>query len=188
MQVSNGYTEEQILEGCKNNSRKFQKALYDLYSARLMAVAARYAHTDEDAHDILQEAFIKIFKKIDTFRAESHLYAWMKRIVVNTALNFHRSKLYTQPMVDVNEMYDLAEKEYTISHFSYNELKDMLQSLPDGCRMVFNLYAIEGYKHKEISSMLDISEGTSKSQYARAKKLLQELIEKANRSYEYSQR
>lgn len=127
----------------------------------------------QEAEDILQEAFVKIFQSIDRFRGESSLPYWIKRIVVNTALNHQRSKLYLFPMVDITEMHDQGNRANVLSDLSYEELLGMVQELPDGCRIIFNLYAIEGYKHQEIAKMLKISEGTSKSQYARAKMLLQ---------------
>jgi RNA polymerase sigma-70 factor (ECF subfamily) len=109
---------------------------------------------------------------------DSSLAFWIKRIVVNTALNHQRSKLYLYPMVDVNELTTQVQKSKALSNYSYNELIGLIQELPDGCRVIFNLYAIEGYKHHEIAEMLEISEGTSKSQYSRAKSLLKEKVTK----------
>jgi RNA polymerase sigma-70 factor (ECF subfamily) len=138
-----------------------------------------------EAEDILQESFIKVFNHINKFRGESRLEYWIKRIVVNTALNHRRSKLYMYPMVDVEEVNKQMDYEQILSRFNYEELLNMIRELPSGCRIVFNMFAIEGYSHKEIAEMLDISEGTSKSQYFRAKKLLQnKLSEDQVKNYE----
>jgi RNA polymerase sigma-70 factor (ECF subfamily) len=168
--------EEDIIKGCARQERKAQEKLYQLYSKKMYAVCLRYCKNQEDADDILQEAFVKVFNNIKHFRQESSLYYWMKRIVVNTALNYQRSKLYLYPMVDVEELTSLAEQELTLSNYHYKDLINMLQALPDGCRVIFNLYALEGYQHKDIADMLGISIGTSKSQYARAKSLLKDMI------------
>jgi RNA polymerase sigma-70 factor (ECF subfamily) len=177
--------DEDLIKGCAKGERKAQKALYDAYSRKMYAVSLRYAKNQDDADDILQEAFIKVFKHIGSFRKESSLYFWIKRIVINTALNYQRSKLYLYPMVDVNDLSHLADQEFTLSDHNLKDLLKMLQELPDGCRVIFNLYAIEGFQHKEIAEMLGISIGTSKSQYARAKSLLRDKILAAeNNRYE----
>lgn len=169
-------SEKEIIKGCKKSDRKAQKALYDRFSPRLMAVCRRYAKSSEEAEDVLQESFIKVYKSIDKFRGESRLDYWMKRIVINTALNHQRSKLYLFPMVDVEDISISTEKDFSLRNFQLKDLLAMIEKLPTGCRVIFNLYAIEGYNHKEIAEMLEISDGTSKSQYARSKKLLQEMI------------
>ena len=173
-------SDEKLIKGCIKGSREMQQALYDKYSGSMYAVACRYAKAQQEAEDILQEAFIKVFQCIDTFRQESSLGYWLKRIVVNTALNNQRGKLYLYPMVDVTELRHWHEDEMAISNYSHQELIEMVQELPDGCRVIFNLYAIEGYKHHEIAKELDISEGTSKSQYSRAKMLLQQKLTQRN--------
>lgn len=158
-----------------------QQALYEKFSGKMFAVALRYAKAQQEAEDILQEAFIKVFQSLDTFRGDSSLIYWLKRIVVNTALNHQRGKLYMYPMVDVNDLREWKQDSSAISSFSHQELLSMVQELPDGCRVIFNLYAVEGYKHHEIATLLEISEGTSKSQYSRAKMLLQEKIANKNK-------
>jgi len=168
--------ERNIIKGCQKGDRKMQRLLYDKYSRSMYAVAVRYTKMQQEAEDIIQEAFIKVFKNIKKFRQDSSLGYWIKRIVINTALNHQRSKLYLYPMVDVNEMLDSPSEELIISDFSHQELIGMVRNLPAGCQTIFNLYAIEGYKHHEIAKMLEISEGTSKSQYSRAKILLKEKI------------
>ena len=171
-------TEDQIIEGCQQDDRRMQKLLYERYQKAMFAISMRYAKSDLEAEDILQEAFIKVFQNITAFRSDCTLGYWIKRIVINTALNHQRSKLYLYPMVDVDETHEKSDNDYTLADFQYKELVALLQELPGGCQMIFNLYAIEGYKHHEIAKMLNISVGTSKSQYARAKNLLKDRIEK----------
>ncbi len=168
--------EEEIISGCIKGDRKSQEQLYVNYSSRMMVIAMRYTKGTLEAEDVLQESFIKVFKNIGTFKKDASLYYWMKRIVVNTALNHQRSKLYLYPMVDVDHIKEGPELEYQLGDFELADLLNMIQELPTGCQVIFNLYAIEGYKHHEIAKMLEISEGTSKSQYARAKSLLQEKL------------
>lgn len=176
-------SEEELIEGCRKGSRAFQKALYDRYCRKMLVVCLRYSKTTAEAEDIVQEAFIKIFQGIRDFRQESKLETWITRIMVNTALNAQRKKLYLYPMVDVTEMV-LPEEEMSISGINFNQLLEMIQSLPQGCQVVFNLFAIEGYSHKEIGELLGISEGTSKSQFARAKSLLQARLLKESAYYD----
>jgi RNA polymerase sigma factor (sigma-70 family) len=168
-------TEQELIDGCRKNSQSFQKTLYDRFCRKMMVVCLRYARTSAEAEDILQEGFVKVFHGIKDFRGESKLETWITRIMVNTALNFQRKKLYLFPMVDVEEI-DLPVDEISLSAIHFSQLLEMIQSLPQGCQIVFNLFAIEGYNHKEIAELLGISEGTSKSQYSRARTLLQEKL------------
>lgn len=164
-----------LIEGCRKGDRASQKALYDFFCKKMMVVCLRYSKSIAEAEDILQEGFVKVFQGLGGFRQDAKLETWMTRIMVNTALNHHRKKLYLFPMVDV-EKADLIEDEISISGLHFSELLAMVQALPQGCQIVFNLFAIEGYSHKEIAEKLGISEGTSKSQFARARMLLQERI------------
>jgi RNA polymerase sigma factor (sigma-70 family) len=174
--------EHELIDGCRKGSRSFQKALYEFYCRKMMVVCLRYSKTTAEAEDILQEAFVKVFQGIKDFRQESKLETWMTRIMVNTALNHQRKKLYLFPMIDVEEI-DLPEDEVSISGIHFTQLLDMIKSLPQGCQTVFNLFAIEGYNHKEIAELMGISEGTSKSQYARARSLLQQKLLKESPYY-----
>lgn len=175
-------TEQELIDGCRKGNRASQKALYECYCRKMMMVCLRYSKSIGEAEDILQEGFVKVFQGIKNFRQESKLDTWMTRIMVNTALNVQRKKLYLLPMVDV-EKADLQEEELSLSGLQVSQLLEMIQSLPQGCQIVFNLFAIEGYGHREISEMLGISEGTSKSQYARARSLLQQKIIKESSYY-----
>ena len=166
-----------LIKGCKKGKPKAQEALYAKYSKAMYAVALRYVKGIQEAEDILQESFVKVFENIEKFRGGSSLPYWIKRIVVNTALNHQRSKLFLYPMVDIVNLDDHVVNEDVFSKISHQELIKMIMSLPDGSRIIFNMYAIEGYKHHEIAARLKISEGTSKSQYSRAKKLLIKMLE-----------
>jgi RNA polymerase sigma factor (sigma-70 family) len=175
------HTEEELLEGCGKGNRSCQYLLYERYSKRMMAVCLRYSKSVQEAEDILQEGFVKVFQHIGHFRKQSSLETWITRIMVNTALNMHRKKLYLFPMVDVKDI-TIQEQAEGLESLQFEELLDMIQSLPHGCQLIFNMYALEGYTHQEIAGLLGITEGTSKSQYARAKELLRKLLQQeANR-------
>ena len=170
-------TEAQLIQACLRNDRNAQRKLYNAYAGRMLVVCVRYVQNQAEAEDILQEAFIKIFQNLDKFRAESTLGAWIKRIVVNTAINQIRSQQHFQNMDDVQEYEDqVSDNQSGIEGIQFQELIGMIQKLPKGCRAVFNLFAIEGYKHHEIAEMLNITEGTSKSQYSRARVILQGIL------------
>lgn len=180
----NGFmlSEQELIDGCRKGDRSVQKALYERYCQKMTVVCMRYSKTTAEAEDILQEGFVKVFQGIKDFRQESKLETWITRIMVNTALNLQRKKLYLFPMVDVEEL-DLPQEELSVSAIHFTQLLEMIQSLPQGCQIVFNLFAIEGYNHKEIAELLKISEGTSKSQYARARSLLQQKLLKESSYY-----
>lgn len=175
------FSDEELINDCCTGERKAQQKLYEKYSGQMYSVALRYSKMQQEAEDIVQEAFLKVFQNIKTFRKDSSLVYWIKRIVINTALNHQRSKLYLYPMVDVGDLKNRYVEDGILSGFGHRELLEMIRKLPSGCQVIFNLYAVEGYKHHEIADLLNISEGTSKSQYARAKSLLKEWILKSNR-------
>ncbi len=167
-----------FLQRLKRGDPLAQKELYDRYAPVLLGVAMRYAGSKEEAEDILQDAFVKIFKHINTFEQRGSFEGWMRKIVVNTAIVHYRKELkhrYQDDVTDIKET-DITDFEHDDPDFTLDELKQAIQSLPPGYRTVFNLYAVEGYKHKEIAKMLGIDESTSKSQYHRARKLLQKRL------------
>jgi RNA polymerase sigma-70 factor (ECF subfamily) len=176
-------SEQEIIQGCARGDRVAQNALYERYCRKMSVTCKRYAKTIQEGEDILQEGFVKVFAAIKNFRGDSSLNTWITRIMINTALNAQRQKLYLLPMVDVANAKLSEGEDISLSNFHLNELIDMIQSLPDGCRMVFNLFAIEGFSHKEIGDMLGISEGTSKSQHNRAKVLLRAKLESKEKKY-----
>jgi RNA polymerase sigma-70 factor (ECF subfamily) len=145
----------------------------------------RYARTVEDAEDILSEAFYKIFTKISSFKGQGSFEGWMKRITVNEALMSLRKKNTLNMSVELSEVKEQAYDDDIVSRLSYNELLIILEELPPGYRTVFNMYVIEGYKHREIAEHLNISINTSKSQLILAKKKMRELIKKKELKYRY---
>ncbi|UXX78297.1 RNA polymerase sigma factor [Reichenbachiella carrageenanivorans] len=166
--------EKQLIKGCIKGERQAQEQLYQLFSARMFAICLRYTKAQQEAEDVLQESFIKVFKQIKSYKGEASLVFWIKRIVINTALNSQRGKLYLYPMVDVEELKTTYEEAHDVADYTMEELMQLVKDLPDSSQIIFNLYAIEGYKHQEIAELLNISVGTSKSQYSRAKALLRE--------------
>jgi len=173
-------SDAELISGCARNDPGAQKALYDRFAGRMLVVCLRYARSDQEAEDALQEGFINVFKSIGRFREEAQLETWITRIMINSSLNAQRKKLYLLPMVDV-ETLPLAESEQVhLAHIHLDDLLAMVQTLPDGCRVVFNLFAVEGYTHQEIAKLLGIREGTSKSQYSRARQLLRAKLSKIN--------
>jgi len=168
-------SEEQIIEGCLKNDRRVQKALYDKYSPKMYAICLRYAKDKAEAQDVLQDGFMRVFMNVKQFSEGNSFEGWMRRIFVNTAISNYKSNLKHYYHQDIEEHGDSSSISYKIndSEFTQEELMDAVKNLSDGYRMVFNLYAIEGFKHKEIGEMLGIDVATSKSQYHRAKKILQ---------------
>ncbi|WP_161889942.1 RNA polymerase sigma factor [Pontibacter russatus] len=175
--------EDKLIEGCIAGKRDMQQLLYDQYSRKMMAVCLRYAPTTFEAEDMMQEAFVKVFTHIGNFKRDCPLEFWIRKIMVNTALKHLRSKQLLTVSHEADEVSNLASDSFSLTGYSLDELLSMVQSLAPRYRMVFNLYAIEGYNHKEIGEMLDISEGTSKSQYSRARAILQSMISRQENNY-----
>src|SRR5215204_6047697 len=174
-------TEEAILQGCLQNNAAAQKTLYQKYSAKMLVVCYRYAHSREDAEDMLQEGFIKIFSQIHTFESRGSLEGWIRRIIVHTCINNLKKNKRFNESVDLIHANSLQVREDNIpSLIQAKEVVECIRVLPIGYRTVLNLYAIEGYSHREISSMLDIEESTSRSQYTRAKAMLEDILVRKN--------
>ncbi len=153
--------------------------LYKQHASYMYGVCLRYTKDADDAKDVMQDGFVKIFQSLDTFRGEANIKTWMRTIMVNTAINFYRHKHILQ-LESVDQAYTAhmpQTDETVISKMTTDELLSIINLLPDGYRLVFNMYVIEGYKHKEIAEMLGITEGTSKSQLSKAKSYLQVLAE-----------
>ncbi|MBN1767456.1 MAG: RNA polymerase sigma factor [Prolixibacteraceae bacterium] len=164
---------DKIIADCKAGKKKAQASLYRYYAPKLFGVSLRYSHDRTEAEDILHEAFVRIFEKIGQYKGTGSFEGWMHRIVVNFALENHRKKNRLYVVEDIST-YDNNENS-TINHETLNEqhLLQLIQQLPPRYKMVFNLYAIDGYSHKEIAEMLNISEGASKSNLSRARRILQ---------------
>jgi RNA polymerase sigma factor (sigma-70 family) len=176
--------EDKIIEGCIAGKRDMQRLLYDLYSKKMMAVCLRYAPTSFEAEDMMQEGFVKVFANIQNFKRDCPLEFWVRRIMINTALKQLRQKSLMTVSHETEEVGNIASADVNLTGYSMDELLGMIQSLAPRYRMVFNLYAIEGYNHKEIGEMLGISEGTSKSQYSRARVILQGMLERQDKIYQ----
>ena len=176
-------SEEQIIEGCASHERKAQKVLYEKYSHLLFGVCLRYAAGRAEAEDILQESFLKIFSRIRDYTGRGSFTGWMRKIVINTALTHYHANLKHRNNVGIEEysISEAAASGFDEDLFSSEELYKVLNDLPNGYRIVFNLYAVEGYKHKEIAEILGIDLNTSKSQYSRAKAAIREKLEKLSR-------
>ncbi len=166
----------EILKGCRRGKASAQKRLYDLFSAEMYAVCCYYTGSKMEADDIFQEGFIRVFEKIKQYKGEGALGGWMRRIFVNCALErFRRErKIVLYPEVD-DRLLDVAY-DYTDAVINEKTLLSFVSELPPRYRMVFNLYAIEGYSHQEVAEIMGISEGTSKSNLARARRILQQKL------------
>ncbi len=169
-------TESDLIKGCLQGERRMQEELYKRFSPRMYAVCLRYSGNAEEAEDILQEGFIKIFKKLDSFRGDGSFEGWLRRIFVNTAIEHFRRKRYLMPVTEKEE--NTIEGKYTsvLDELGAKDIMLLVQELSPGYRTVFNMYVVEGYTHKEIADILGISEGTSKSQLSRAKVILQDMV------------
>lgn len=170
--------DQKLIEGCINGRRYAQSQLYSKYAPTMLGICLRYARNKSEAHDILQDGFIKIFTNLKSFRGEGSFEGWLKRIMVNTAITHNKQSLKHQYHTDIDEI----EETFLVDEEDNNELANiklpqetlitMIQNLPEGYRTVFNLYVFENYSHKEISELLDISVNTSKSQLSKARRNL----------------
>ncbi len=176
------FTDSDIISGCLSGSRKMQEALYAKYASKMYAVCLRYSGNADDAQDLLQEGFIKIFKNLDKFRSDGSFEGWIRRIFVNTSIEYYRKKSALQKKIDPAEVV-VEDKSFTIlDELAEDDIINMIRELPPGYKLVFNMHVIEGYSHKEIADLLNINEGTSKSQLARAKMALKKMIADQTRS------
>ncbi|MCB0738196.1 MAG: RNA polymerase sigma factor [Bacteroidetes bacterium] len=174
--------QKELIEGCIDGRRKAQYQLYQNYSGKMMGVCMRYSKDEAEAEDILQDGFVKVFTNIHKYRPIGSFDGWIRRIFVNTAIEYYRSrKKFLLSDIEL-ENADIAFSESVVDKMAAEEIIGLFAEMPDGYRMVFNMYAVEGYSHKEIADELGISIGTSKSQYSRARTYLQRLI--ANREKE----
>ncbi len=170
-----------LIAGCLKGDARMQEALYRRFSGKMYAVCLRYAAQGEDASDILQDGFLKVFRNLDKYRGDGSFEGWVRRIFVNTAIEHFRKQHQVLSATEQQEA-SLADGTWNaFDHLAAKDILNLIRTLAPGYRQVFNLYAVEGYSHREISEMLGISEGTSKSQLARAKAILQEKIRETQR-------
>jgi len=172
--------EKELIEGCLREDRRFQKELYDRYASKLLAVCCRYCRNREEAQDVLHEGFIKAIKNLHRFEGKGSFEGWLRRIMVNASLENFRKTKHLIAVEDIHEAESQRTQSTAVEEMAAEELLAMVQALPAGFRIVFNLYAIEGFSHKEISEQLGISVGTSKSQLSRARVSLQNMIKKVD--------
>ena len=189
MGIWHPHEEAQLIEGCINGSRKAQEDVFNAMYRRLLGVCARYAKDDDDAKDILQNGFIKVFKSIENYKGDGSFEGWIKRIVINTAIDSYRRKKVKPVVVDSEltdrvgtNMEDEVEDDSIYQKIPIKVVLDSVQKLSPAYRTVFNLYVLEGYNHNEIAEMLEIGVGTSKSNLSKARlnlrKMLKPLVDK----------
>lgn len=169
-------TEAEIIQGCLDHKASAQSKLYDLYSRKMMAVCLRYTKSRHEAEDIFHEAFVKVFKNINTWKGGS-FEGWMRRIFVNTAINhYHQNRKYFDHVDSSYAESMLSSSETVLDEMSNQDLMEMVNQLPEGYKLIFNMHVVEGYNHNEIADMLHIAQGSSKSQLSKAKARLRKLI------------
>jgi RNA polymerase sigma-70 factor (ECF subfamily) len=169
---------QDVVDRCKQGDRKAQNELYKLYSKAMYNIAYRITNNELDAEDVLQESFVNAFKSINSYRGTASVGAWLKRIVINNSITVvKKRKTALVPIEDYGEYAEVPDNsDDDMLYLNVDRIRNAVQRLPDGYRVVFSLYLMEGYDHKEIASILKISESTSKSQYNRSKKKLQKIL------------
>ncbi len=177
MNLENKYALEDLVRGCKDGDKQSQERLYKMTSAKMLGICMRYAKDQFEAEDMMQTAYVKIFNKLDTYKGEGSFEGWMRRIMVNTSIEFYRKNLRDLKLVDIDEVQEQqASVSFDMSSIQIKDLMRLIQNLSNGYRLVFNMYAIEGYSHKEIAKQLGITEGASKSQLSRARAILRDQV------------
>ena len=171
------YSDSELIQGCRDNDRKYQELLYRKYAKKMYGICMSYAKDRSMAQEILQDGFVKVFKKIDTFKEQGSLEGWIRKIITNTALDYLRQKSKLYEFIDDNKEVEEERLDNSIlDKINADGIFKLIGQLPEGAKAVFNLYAVEGYSHKEIAEKLEITEGTSKSQFKRARSLLKSLL------------
>jgi RNA polymerase sigma factor (sigma-70 family) len=164
---------------CVNGNPRAQRLLFDKFARKMFSVCLRYAKNEEQAEDVLQDGFVKVFVKLKDFKSEGSLEGWIRRIMVNTALDQIRKNNKQLGDTNIDDVgYKIENNDFIVENMMAEDLMKMVQAMPDGYKVVFNMFAIEGYSHSEIADTLGISENTSKSQYSRARAYLRERLEK----------
>lgn len=174
-------TEKELIKGCLRDDARCQREVFQRYAGTMMVVCLRYARHRLEAEDLLQEAFIRVFDNLHRFEFKGSFEGWIRRIVINTALKNFQRKQYSQEQIGLEHVPETSQEPVAYTQLGEQELLAMIAKLPEGYRLIFNLYAIEGYSHKEIAEALNIQESTSRSQLLKARKLLQSQIERLQR-------
>ena len=176
-----------LLQGCKKNDRESQRLLYQHYYGYAMSICVRYCRSYEESKEIVNDGFMKVFKKIDQHETESSFKAWLRKIMINSAIDHYRKEVkHHNQLVANQEVLPITTTNSAIDDLSYAELIAMIQRLSPGYRAVFNLHVIDGFTHEEISGILGISEGTSKSNLMKARENLKKMLEKVNKGDLYT--
>ena len=171
------YTIDELVNRCKAGERKAQELLYKQLASKMLGVCMRYATDKGEAEDMLQNGFVRVFKRLEDYRAEGAFEGWVRRIMVHSSIEYYRKHHKMVHLVDVVETgYEPSVNAEAAGNLDAKDLLGLIQQLSPNYRMVFNLYAIEGYSHKEISGIMGITEGASKSQLSRARSLLKEMV------------
>ncbi len=178
METNQVLTDAELLQLCISGERKYQEMLYNKYASKMFAICLGYINDRDAAKDVLQEGFIKVFSSLKQFKGEGSLEGWIRRIIVHTAVDHYRILIRDQRNVNIDEMKTVPFEFPVPDKILEKELLDLIHKLPEGARVIFNLFVVEGYNHNEIAEMLKITKGTSKSQVSRAKGLLQNWIGK----------
>ena len=176
--IKENISEKELIEFCIADKRQYQEILYRKYADKMYTVCLTYSDRDDDASDILQESFIKLFRNLHKFKFDGSFEGWLRRIVVNTALEHYRKRVRIKEKLKVYETYIEPSTDNVLAKINAKQLIQLVNELPKKAAMILKLYAIEGFKHKEISELLRISIGTSKSQLNRARFLLKESLNK----------
>jgi RNA polymerase sigma-70 factor (ECF subfamily) len=169
--------EEELIRGCINDDRESQALLYNTYADKMFSVCLRYTKTREEAEDVFQDAFVKILNKINTYKHTGSFEGWMRRIMVNTALRSRDKRTLKYEVSDIADVKEPSFNNNTLEKLEAKTIVNLISELPEGYRVVFNLFAIEGYSHKEIAEQLEVTESTSRTQYLRARRVLQQKLE-----------
>lgn len=172
----NNNTEKELVALCLKGDRHSCKQLFDLYSGKMMALCYRFARDKNEAQDILQEGFIRIFNKLDLYSGQGSLEAWMRRVMINTALKYKQKHVSRHNHKEIDNVHVFDPTPSIIDELSKDEIINLIKQLPHGYQTVFNLYVIEGYSHKEIAERMGIGESTSRSQLVKARALLKEQL------------
>jgi len=181
--INKSVTEEELIQGCLNLDPKAQKQLYEKYSAKMFGVCLRYVKDYSEAEDVLVTAFMKVFDRLVQYKGQGSFEGWIRRVTINEALTFLRKYRNMYLEVEIEKVDREPEFQKLENELEVEDLLNMVKRLPEGYRTVFNLYAIEGYTHREIAKKLEINENTSKSQLSRARKLLQKYLVESEMYY-----
>lgn len=179
MLLENRYTTDELIKRCRSGERKAQELLYKQFAAKMLGVCCRYATDRMEAEDMLQNGFIRVFQKMDDYRGDGSFEGWIRRIMVHSSIEYYRKHHKMMQVVELDDAHSHASTNpLATAKLAAADLLHLIQQLPPGYRIVFNLFAIEGYTHKEIADMTGITEGASKSQLSRARTVLKEQITK----------